>query len=116
MDPEELTTKPELDISVFEIPPAAAYFETIQQLQKVNAKLDVLIRNQSEIVAKLNGTDAAIELEASRKEVASQYEQNLLHYFEGADLDPEALRGTIDPADRTEDEEGKSIRHKSIVS
>ena len=90
----------ELDISFFEIPPAAAYFETIQQLQKLNAKLDVLIGHQCEVLAALNSTDVDTNLNQARAEVARLYEAHLLQYFGDTDIDREALKKSIHPADR----------------
>ncbi|MCH8121943.1 MAG: hypothetical protein IH853_02365 [Bacteroidetes bacterium] len=94
----------ELDIAFFEIPPAAAYFETIQQLQKVNAKLDVLIGHQCEILAALNETDVETNLDQARTEVARLYEAHLLRYFSETDIDKEALKKSIHPADRQHSE------------
>lgn len=119
MEKEGLTPETELDISVFEIPPAASYFESIQQLQKLNAKLDVVIGNQARILSALNRTEAAAELAKSKKEVALLYERYLLRYFENTDIDPEALKGAIHPDDRPdespEDEAGRNYRHTSII-
>ena len=103
------------DPTVFEIPPAAAYFETIQELQKVNAKLDVLIRNQCEIKAVLNKTDAVAEQRAVRREVAERYETLLLRYFEETDVDLAALRNTIHPDDRGSESDGTSYTHTSRI-
>jgi hypothetical protein len=104
-----------LDISVFEIPPAAAYFETIQQLQKVNAKLDVLIRNQCEMMARLNESDVAEELRRTRTEIAQLYEAHLVRYFDGTDLAPEAIRNTIHPDDRPDASGTAEFRNSPLL-
>jgi len=104
------------DISGFEIPPAAAYFETIQQLQKVNAKLDVLLQGQSEIKAALMDRDASAELERMLSSVAKRYEALLLRYFEGTDISPAAIRQTIHDEDRTNGEDPASWRHTPVIS
>lgn len=89
-----------LDISVFEIPPAAAYFESIQQLQKVQAKLDVMIEFQCEILAALKNTDLQSQKGKANVRMAKRYESLLLRYFEETDIDPESLLASIHPADR----------------
>ncbi|GMQ83203.1 MAG: hypothetical protein BMS9Abin05_2693 [Rhodothermia bacterium] len=100
MSDTEHSEPEDVDISLFEIPPAAAYFETIQQLQKVNAKLDVLIGHQCEILAALNSTDVDSNLDQARSEVARLYEAHLLRYFGETDIDKEALKRSIHHADR----------------
>ena len=104
-----------LDISIFQIPPAAAYFETIQQLQKVNAKLDVLIRNQCEMMARLNESDVSEDLRRTRNEIAQLYEAHLVRYFDGTDLDPEAIRSTIHPEDRPDGSSAAGFRQSPLL-
>jgi len=113
---QDVTANEEVfDISGFEIPPAAAYFETIQQLQKVSAKLDVLLQGQSEIKAVLMHRDASTELDQMLKAVAQRYEALLLRYFEGTDISPAAIRKTIHEEDRTNGEDLMPWRHTPAI-
>jgi hypothetical protein len=115
MKKDEPVNEDAFDISIFEIPPAAAYFETIQQLQKVSAKLDVLLQGQCEIKAALKETSPASEVEQVRRAVAQRYEELLLRYFEGTDLNQEALKGTIHEDDRVYDSRDPGFRRPPIV-
>ena len=115
MQPDDSPSDQEFDISVFEIPPAAAYFESVQQLQKINAKLDVIIGNQCEILAKLTETNRSEHIEGARREIARLYEEYLARHFEDTGIDREALLKTIHPDDRTLDEDRNKFRHKSIT-
>lgn len=112
---DEPPSDQEFDISVFEIPPAAAYFESVQQLQKINAKLDVIIGNQCEILAKLTETKRSVHIEEARREIARLYEEYLARHFEDTGIDREALLKTIHPDDRILDADRKKFRHKSIT-
>jgi len=105
----------EFDISVFEIPPAAAYFESVQQLQKINAKLDVILGNQCEILAKLTDTKLSGHIEEVRRKIARLYESYLARHFEDTGIDREALLNTIHPDDRVPEKDRKEFNHKSIT-
>ncbi len=114
MQQDEPPSDQEFDISVFEIPPAAAYFESVQQLQKINAKLDVIIGNQCEILARLTETKRSKHIEDARREIARLYEAYLARHFEDTGIDREALLRTIHPDDRVLGKDRKKFRHKSI--
>jgi len=115
MKKDEPVSEEAFDISFFEIPPAAAYFETIQQLQKVNAKLDVLLQGQCEIKAALKETNPNSEAEQARRAVARRYEELLLRYFDGTDLSPDALRSTIHEEDRSDVSPDRGSGHSPVV-
>ena len=104
MAKDERAPEKEFDISVFEIPPFAAYFETIQQLQKLSAKLDVLLDNQCKIMAMLGTTAESEHLEEARREIARRYEEHLAQYFSETGIERNELLSTIHADDRVREE------------